>query len=184
MPIINSIEELLTNEENASNASITTNAPAKAPDKVATYPYEAKPKEPPVSSITTATPRLEPVEIPNIEGSASGLPNKVCKSSPHTANAAPANADVTINGTRLSKMMKFHAEFSDGVPVRIPTTSPKGTSTEPIARSMNANTKIAATSEKETILNLPIPVINIPSVCNISTDNRATAQDETISHIP
>src|SRR6188768_2920127 len=47
---------------------------------------------------TSATPRLAPELMPSTNGSASGLRNSVCISSPATASAAPASTAVAAGG--------------------------------------------------------------------------------------
>ena len=58
----------------------------------------AAPVSAPVNNITTPTPKLAPLLIPNIDGSASGLRNNVCINNPATDNAAPANKAVIACG--------------------------------------------------------------------------------------
>ena len=57
----------------------------------------------PVNNIVTATPRLEPLLTPSIEGSARGFLKRVCIRSPATERAAPANKAVTTWGSLYSK---------------------------------------------------------------------------------
>lgn len=104
MPIMSNIVALFTKEENKSSISSTSMAPIKAPAKVLKYPVDIKSKpmldNPPPNNMIKATPRLAPVEMPRIEGSASGLLNTVWRSNPHTAKAEPAKIAVIIVGMR------------------------------------------------------------------------------------
>ena len=110
---MSSIVVLFTTEEKTNSAIRITAAPRNAPVRILTYPPAAVPntvlKNPPKESITTATPRLAPVDMPRIDGPASGLLNAVCSNSPATARAAPENAAVHIIGNRASSTITCHA---------------------------------------------------------------------------
>ena len=63
--------------------SVLTDSPVAVPNKT-----------------TMATPRLEPLLIPNKEGSAKGLRNNVCIKRPDTESPMPANKAVMAWGRR------------------------------------------------------------------------------------
>lgn len=90
------------------NMSINTNvAPKKAARLTPILDHNPKdesallPKMP-VNKIVTATPRLEPLLTPSIEGSAKGFLKSVCIRSPATERAAPANKAVMACGNLYS----------------------------------------------------------------------------------
>ena len=65
------------------NANVLTDSPVAVPNKM-----------------TKATPRLEPLLMPNREGSAKGLRNKVCIKRPEIESPMPANSAVMACGKR------------------------------------------------------------------------------------
>ena len=81
---------------------------AKAPKKAATVTPKVDHKakvltDSPVAvpnNTTKATPRLDPLLIPNREGSAKGLRNRVCIKRPETESPMPANNAVIACGRR------------------------------------------------------------------------------------
>ena len=89
---------------------------------------------PPNARITIATPRLEPVEMPSMEGSARGLLNVVWSSKPDTASAAPESTAVIAIGSRDSKTITSHTSFSISKPKSERNTCSAGISTEPKIR--------------------------------------------------
>ena len=105
MPTRIRLTMLFSRELSARMSNSTRKAPAKAarvtpmvdhPGSVLT----AMPLRCPVSSTTKATPRLAPLEIPKMDGSAKGLRNKVCISKPDTESPMPASKAVTACGNR------------------------------------------------------------------------------------
>ena len=131
MPIISNIAVDFTIEEKNNRINITTAAPTIAPNNILIYEERDSPIIPPIASITTATPKLEPVDTPKIDGPASGLSKVVCNNSPATARAAPARVAVKAIGKRVSTTMVFHVDFETSPPKIAFTTSPKGISIEP-----------------------------------------------------
>ena len=108
MPMMSSITWLRTIVENTKMIAITAIAPTKAAMITATKPLTlTAPTDmlPPSNSMTSATPRPAPLEIPKIEGSANGLRKAVCNISPLTARAPPHSVAVTACGSRDSKMI-------------------------------------------------------------------------------
>ena len=144
MPTMSSIVVPLTNEEKIINNERITAAPASAPARILMYPPivlpNNVPNSPPKASITTATPRLAPVETPRIDGPASGLLNVVCINSPDTASAAPASTAVTAIGTRDCNIINSHASFELPFPERMLMTSSIGIFTEPTTRLATKST--------------------------------------------
>lgn len=129
-----------TIDEKNSNIIITTAAPAMAPSKMLKYEVNASLTTPPIASITTATPRLEPVDTPRIDGPASGLSKVVCNNNPATANAAPARAAVRAIGNRVSTTIVSHVCFDTSSPIRAFNTSLNGISIEPYTKFNGNNT--------------------------------------------
>ena len=134
---MSNITEFFTIDENASNTSIITPAPSNAPMSALNDEPSTPPIEPPSASITMATPRLDPVDIPKIDGPAKGLSNVVCINNPAIDNAAPASIAVHAMGKRVSSTITRDVARDTSLPVSEPNTSPNGMSTEP-------NTKHAA----------------------------------------
>ena len=88
--------------------AIMANAPAMAPAMTDRNPPRLMVDTvmlPPIPSITSAAPRLEPELIPSMEESARGLLNTVCSISPDTASAAPVSIAVMVCGTRDCRTM-------------------------------------------------------------------------------
>ena len=112
MPTKTRLTMLLSLELRARMSSSTAKAPRKAAmvtpkvDHSDIVLTEMPPKLP-VSSTTNATPRLEPLLMPNSDGSAKGLRNKVCINKPETDNPMPASSAVMACGRRYSTMMEW-----------------------------------------------------------------------------
>ena len=120
-------------DRNRMNA-IMANAPVMAPAITDRNPPKftvdtAMP--PPIPSITSAAPRLEPALIPSMEESARGLLNTVCNISPDTASAAPVSIAVVVCGTRDCRTMYAQLVFSASPPQSMSVTADAGILTEP-----------------------------------------------------
>ena len=103
------------------------------------------PTLPPVASITTATPSPAPADTPSTLGSASGLLNVVCSSSPATASAAPASAAVAAMGRRDCSTITSQASLPLEPPPRMAATEPASMSTVPHTRhAAHSSTSSAA----------------------------------------
>lgn len=92
-------------ELNANMTKRTKTAPMNAAKLTPIVDHQpnddtAVPDIAPVKSITIPTPKLAPLLMPSIDGSARGFLNKVCINRPATANAAPANNAVNVCGRR------------------------------------------------------------------------------------
>lgn len=112
----------------------------------------------PDKSITTATPKVEPLLIPNIEGSAKGFLNSVCIRSPETDSAAPAKSAVTACGSLYSLTMT--EKVLSLPPKNIDESSWKGILTEPTKRfSMNIMIPTMIMLSNKMIFNLLVLII-------------------------
>lgn len=93
--------------------------------------------------MTIATPRLEPVETPSIDGPASGLSKVVCNNNPAIARAAPARAAVQAIGSRVSRIIISHVWRLASLPINMFIVSVNGIFTDPMSRhagkSINSN---------------------------------------------
>ena len=150
MPMISNIVPLRTRVEKSMRVASMAAAPTIAPARMLMYPPMVEPNSvpssPPSKSITTATPKLEPDETPNIDGSASGLLKSVCISKPAMASAAPDSAAVATRGNLDCVMISSHTSLSLPVPDMIFHTSCRGMSTAPIVRFAAASTTAATHS--------------------------------------
>lgn len=146
IPIINSIIELFTIDENASRVSMIMPAPSSAPARILTYEPKLCPIEPPSASITIATPRLDPVETPSIDGPARGLSKVVCNNSPATDRAAPASVAVQAIGKRVSRIIISHVLRVASLPIKMLSASLNGMFTLPIIR--HAGNRIKSNVDK------------------------------------
>ena len=107
-PMMSSITLFLTIVEKRKMSIVTAMAPMNAPRMTAMKPVAWNTPEvmvPPMSSITSATPRLAPPLIPKIEGPASGFLKAVWSISPLTASAPPHRQAVMACGRRVSMTM-------------------------------------------------------------------------------
>lgn len=127
-------------------------APMKAPAKTLIYVPVVVLIEPPSANMTIATPRLEPVEIPNIDGPARGLLNVVCNSRPATERPAPASIAVQAIGSRVSITIIRHVSFSTVIPVNEFMTSLNGILTEPKIKHEGNNNIISIVSMHNVIV--------------------------------
>ena len=130
MPTINNITAERTIADKPSNSAITINAPIIAPRSTAILPH--KPITEPINSITTATPKLEPVEIPNIDGPANGLSKVVCINKPATDSDIPHNTAATADGRRVSSKINVCDARVASPPLSTRNMSDAGISTDPI----------------------------------------------------
>ena len=108
MPMMSSMTLFLTIVEKKKMTVVTAMAPTKAAMMTATKPVscsEPSESEPPRSSMTSATPTPAPLEMPKMEGSASGLRKAVCSSRPLAASEAPQSRAVMACGRRFSRTM-------------------------------------------------------------------------------
>ena len=105
---------------------------------------------PPNTIATSATPKLEPAEIPIIDGPASGLLKIVCIISPATASDAPARNAVANAGKRDSTTMKWFMSSPDTVANNVRNTSPGAMATLP--HSNPAGNIIAIAMARNTIV--------------------------------
>ena len=55
------------------------------------------------SNIVNAAPNAAPLEIPRVKGSANGLRNIACSTTPHNANPPPAKKAVIVRGNLKEK---------------------------------------------------------------------------------
>lgn len=140
IPIINSTSDDLTRTEKIDRTTNTNIAPAKAPATVAKFPHMPIAEEP--SMITKATPRLEPDEMPIIEGPERGLLKHVCIKSPATDNAAPDSSPVSNAGKRVSIIINFDISFPCPQKVATVSSIPIGTlpANKPIGTNMISST--------------------------------------------
>ena len=137
MPTRIRLTMLFNRELKARMRSKTRKAPAKAAIVTPTVDQPgmaltAIPLSFPVSSTTMATPRLAPLEIPKIDGSAKGFRKSVCISKPETERPIPANRAVMACGRRYSRMMVRNV--SSPPPVTTFQNSERGTLTLPTTR--------------------------------------------------
>ena len=113
---------------------MTMALPVSAPAIEPAYWLHPAPRNEPPASMTTATPRDAPVEMPRIDGPASGLSKQVCSSRPAIERAAPATAAVIIIGNRVSIMMTLHVSRLISPPVSTAQIWSAGMSTDPMIR--------------------------------------------------
>ena len=107
---------------------------------------------PPSASITMATPRLEPVETPRIEGPARGLSNVVCNNNPATERAAPASMAVHAIGSRVLRTIIRHASRLASFPMIMLNISSIGMLTDPMNRHRGNNMRIKIDNPQSVIL--------------------------------
>ena len=107
--------------------SITAIAPISAANVIESVP--AMPAAAP-PMMARATPRDAPLEMPKIEGPASGLRKSVCMSQPLSASAMPPVSAVIALGKRDSKMITLIFS-SDCTPTKLFTTSIVAMLTDP-----------------------------------------------------
>ena len=103
-PMIIKVVMFFMRELNASITKRTTTAPMKAARLTPIVDHQpnddtAAPEIAPVRSITIPTPKLAPLLIPSMEGSARGFLNSVCINKPATARAEPAKRAVNACGS-------------------------------------------------------------------------------------
>ena len=139
---MSNITEFFTIDENASNTNIITPAPSNAPMSALNDEPITPPIEPPSASITMATPKLDPVETPKIDGPANGLSNVVCIKSPAIDKAAPESIAVHAMGKRVSSTITRDVARDTSPPVSEPNTSLNGMSTEPNTKHATNSTTI------------------------------------------
>ena len=126
---------------------MTAMLPAMAPEIMAAEPPNVLSQmltTPPKNSMTTATHRLAPELIPNIEGPARGLRNEVWRSSPQTDNAPPERNAVRACGNRLRIIMKLVVSSGFNLPSNDAVTSEAGLWTAPkyrLIRNINTHPK-------------------------------------------
>ena len=96
-------------------------------------------------NVIRATASEAPELIPRMEGSASGLRNKVCIIRPHTPSAPPATRAVMASGKRFSRTITSVIEPSPP-PSRTSSTSRRGMATVPVAMFKASSTAMAPNS--------------------------------------
>ena len=151
MPMMSSMTLFLTIVENRKMRPMTVMAPAKAAANTAMKPVtltEPTDSEPPMPSMTRATPTPAPLLIPKMLGPASGFLNAVCSIRPLTASEPPQRVAVIACGSRLSIMMKCHEGRWASCPVRMLTTSFSGIDTDPTARFSANSTSVSTVSRQ------------------------------------
>ena len=115
---------------------MTAHAPVKAAATVSSTPERVAPPSdqlPPKASKARAAPNEAPLLTPSSEGSARGLLNSVCITSPPAARAAPESTAVRAWGSRLSHTMK-RAAGSAPASVSACHTSEGESDTVPVSR--------------------------------------------------
>lgn len=153
MPVMRSMRSFLSHTEKSSSNPMIAILPTKDPINIAMYPpkeYPAAVTDPPNRSITNATPRLAPDDIPNIDGPASGLRKAVCSIKPDTVSDAPAMSAVTVCGRRLPITMKRSGPSGSPPLKRMSNTSAGGIFTDPT----NKLSRNSAASNMDITINL------------------------------
>ena len=141
----------LTHCAMATKVAVTAKEPKAAPLTTAAVPVSvAAPavRVPPPISITRATPRLAPLDMPNIEGPASGLRNAVCNISPQAASDAPESRAVMVWGSLDSSTMKRCTSVAPWPPMRIRSTSVGGMWAAPVPRQSRESAVMAKVRNK------------------------------------
>ncbi len=119
-------------------AIITADNTNKAPKLAAIgrdqFDIDDDSKNPPKTEepkIKTATPKLDPEEIPKTNGPASGFLNKVCINRPATDNPEPTKIAVMAFGNLKLRMIVSQLSFETTPPNKEFKISLKGIETEP-----------------------------------------------------
>lgn len=113
MPTRIRLTMLLSRELSERMSSKTRKAPMKAAMLMPIVDHQLKPTRAlPPSKTTKATPKLAPLLIPKMDGSAKGLRKSVCINKPETERPMPANKAVMACGKRKSMMMERKVESS------------------------------------------------------------------------